>query len=631
MLQARDVFGQVLRKEPQHFGAANYLAQLQPNNPRAIAARAKLFLFGGHFQAALKDYDRVLQLSPRDVNALVYRGNALMGLRNHLAAIENFDQAILLDPKCAAAYNNRGSALSFLAQYELAIDSFERGIALGLEQASVYMNLGNAQHCSKRYLEAISSFDKAISLNPNPKFVLDSRFKALIHICDWKHRQETLEEISAKVAQRVDAAQPFVILACTDNPSMHLQAALTFGATRYPAVSQLGAISPRRNDKRVRIGYFSADFHNHATAYLMAEMFERHDRNQFELVAFSFGPDVQDAMRTRLAAAFDQFVDVRLLPDLEVAKLSRQIGIDLAVDLKGYTEGCRTGIFAARAAPVQVSYLGYPGTMGLDYIDYILADDTVIPETSRQHYTEKVVCLPHCYQVNDRQRKVSERKFGRSELGLPETGFVFCCFNNNFKITPSTFDGWMRILRRVEGSVLWLLEDNPLAAGNLRNEAQARGVDPQRVVFAQRMPLDEHLARHKSADLFIDTLPYNAHTTASDALWVGLPVLTCAGESFASRVAASLLKAIGLPELVTQSQQDFEDLAVELASQPQQLAGVREKLARNRLKTPLFDTEQFTRHIEQAYHAMHQRHVAGLLPEHIILEGGNLTPHGHKY
>ncbi len=306
--------------------------------------------------------------------------------------------------------------------------------------------------------------------------------------------------------------------------------------------------------------------------------------------------------------------------DEEVARLSRELGIDIAVDLKGFTEGSRTGIFAQRCAPLQVNYLGYPGSMGAEYMDYLIADKTLIPQESRQHYSEKIVYLPDSYQVNDVTRKISDKNFTRAELGLPQTGFVYCCFNNNFKIVPATFDCWMHILREVEGSLLWLREDNPTAAGNLRKEAELRGVDAGRLIFAGRMPLAEHLARQRVADLFLDTFPYNAHTTASDALWAGLPLLTCSGESFASRVAASLLRAVGLPELITLTQQEYEARAIELAKHPDKISEVRFKLERNRLTTPLFDTLLFTRHIEAAYTAMYERSCAGIPVTQIEIE-----------
>jgi len=322
-------------------------------------------------------------------------------------------------------------------------------------------------------------------------------------------------------------------------------------------------------------------------------------------------------MRTRVSAAMDRFVDVRNLPDREVARLSRELEVDIAVDLMGFTDNSRTGIFAERVSPIQVSYLGYIGTMGADYIDYLLADRTVIPEATRRHYLEKVVYLPDCFQANDSKRLASTKRFTRAEEGLPEQGFVYCCFNNNFKITPATFDLWMRILGRVDGSVLWLLESNPWAAGNLRKEAERRSISPDRLIFAGRLPLNEHLTRQSLADLFLDTLPYNAGATASHALWAGLPILTCMGEAFASRMAASLLHAIGLPELVTGTGAEYETLAAELALNPQQHLEIREKLMRNRLTAPLFDVSGFTRHLEAAYRAMHERHQLGLAPEDI--------------
>jgi predicted O-linked N-acetylglucosamine transferase (SPINDLY family) len=352
---------------------------------------------------------------------------------------------------------------------------------------------------------------------------------------------------------------------------------------------------------------------------LAAGLFESHDRDKFEVYAFSFGTDTKDEMQIRLEAAFDKFIDVESKTDKEIAELSRQMQIDIAVDLAGFTSGSRTGIFALRAAPLQINYLGYPGTMGADYMDYLIADRQLIPEEAKAHYTERIVYLPS-FQANDSKRKISDRVFTREELGLPQSGFVFCCFNNSYKITPSTFDGWMRILKQVNGSVLWLSETNPFATDNLRKEAKARGVDAQRLVFARKIPLlAEHLARHRAAGLFIDTLPYNAHTTASDALWAGLPVLTCTGEALASRVAASLLTAIDLPELVTTTQEDYEALAVELATNPEQLQAIRQKLERNRLTAPLFDTKLFTRHIEDAYTQMVERYQADLAPDHIYV------------
>jgi predicted O-linked N-acetylglucosamine transferase (SPINDLY family) len=356
--------------------------------------------------------------------------------------------------------------------------------------------------------------------------------------------------------------------------------------------------------------------------HLMAELFERHDRSKFELIAFSFGPDKRDETRARAVRAFDQFIDVRDRPDAEIALLSRSLEVDIAVDLKGFTQDNRAGIFACRAAPIQVNYLGYPGTMAAEFMDYIIADAILVPESERQHYREKIVTLPNSYQVNDRKRFSSDKMFDRAELGLPPAGFVFSCFNNNYKITPTVFDCWMRILKQCPGSVLWLLADNAKAASNLRNEAAARGVGEERLIFAPRVPLSDHLTRLRSADLFLDTLPYNAHTTASEALWAGLPVLTRAGDAFAGRVAASVLYAAGLPELVTESLEAYETLAIALASDSGRLAEIRRKLAGSRLDSPLFDTELFTRQLEAAYTAMYDNYNSGLAPADIHIAAG---------
>jgi predicted O-linked N-acetylglucosamine transferase (SPINDLY family) len=333
----------------------------------------------------------------------------------------------------------------------------------------------------------------------------------------------------------------------------------------------------------------------------MAQLFELHDKSKFEIIGFSFGPDKQDHMRKRAIAAFDQFYDIRDKTDQEAAQLSRDLGLNIAVDLKGFTLDARTGIFAYRAAPIQINYLGYPGTMGADFIDYIIADRVVIPENLQHQYSEKVLYLPDCYQVNDQTREIANTKYSRELLGLPNSGFIYCCFNANYKITPTVFDAWMRILKSVEGSILWLFEDNEKAASNLRLEATKRGVDSSRIYFAKRAPLPEHLARQKVADLFLDTWPCNAHTTTSDALWTGLPVLTFPGEAFASRVAASLLSAAGLPEMIVDSQSKYEALAINLAKNTEQLKNLKKKLLLSLNTAKLFNTTQFTRKIEDIY------------------------------
>jgi len=371
--------------------------------------------------------------------------------------------------------------------------------------------------------------------------------------------------------------------------------------------------------ERIRLAYLSADFHSHATAALMAGVFEAHDRQRFETIAVSYGPDDGSFMRARLTSAFDRFLDVRNKSDLEIGRMLRAHEVDIAIDLKGYTQDSRSGILALRAAPVQVHYLGFPGTMGAPYVDYILADRTVIPAEHVSQYSERIVTLPDSYQCNDRARPIAPVTPSRADAGLPETGFVFCSFNNSFKIGPQLFDLWMRLLKQVDASVLWLLQDNPAAARNLKREAERRGVAADRLVFAPRDNLDRHLARQRLADLFLDTLPYGAHTTASDALWAGVPVLTCAGDTFAGRVAASLLHAAGLPEMITYTLDDYEELALKLVRDAGTLSAITRKLRDNRETSPLFDTVRITRHLEAAYTHMWERSQRGESPEHFAV------------
>jgi hypothetical protein len=389
----------------------------------------------------------------------------------------------------------------------------------------------------------------------------------------------------------------------TDSLLAQRRAAEVWASDKHPLQNSLGALPDRDHspDERICVGYYSADFYEHATAYLIAEILELHDRHRFRIVAFNFGPVTRDGMQLRMKAAVDSFFDVSDLSDSGVAALSRTTGVDIAIDLKGFTQNQRAGIFANRAAPIQINFLGYPGTMGADYIDYIIADSELIPEASRPFYTEKVIYLPGSYQPNDRKRTISAGIVTRSEYDLPDEVFVYSCFNNNFKINPEVFDSWVEILKNVPHSVLWLLADNPSSVRNLRLEAEARGLSAKRLIFANRVPLANHLARHSLADLFLDTWPCNAHTTASDALWAGLPVLTLRGESFAARVGASLLRAVDLPELITETREHYVNKAIELGRSPTSVTALKDKLREGRMTASLFDSVSYARKLEAAY------------------------------
>ena len=533
-------------------------------------------------------------------------------------AIEHFSKALDINPDIEKGFLNKGAVLKELKRYDEALAAYEKALAINPDYAEAWSNKGVTLHELKRYDEAIAHYDKALTLKPDIDWASGDLLHTKMKICSWSGLAESLEDISKKVVANEKVTNPFALLALNDDIFLHKQSSEIYIQSRYPFNPVLEPIVKRPQSQKIRVGYFSADFKNHPVSLLTAELFELHDKNRFEITAFSFGVDDKSPMRLRLSQAFNSFIDVSDISDLGIAELSRNLQIDIAVDLGGHTQSSRTGIFSYRAAPIQIGYIGYLGTMGAEYYDYLLAGKTTIPDELQKFYSEKIVYLPS-YQVNDRKRTISERQFTRKELGLPETGFVFCCFNHNYKILPSTFDSWMRILNTVEGSVLFLYADNEWAKTNLIDEASLRGVDSARLVFGGRIPTEEYLARYRVCDLFLDTFPYNAGTTASDALWVGLPVLTLMGQSFASRMAASLLNAIGLPELITDTQEEYEALAIELGLNPKKLADAKLKLASNRLTTPLFDTPLFTRYLEAVYQKMMERYWADLPIEHIFI------------
>ena len=592
---------------------------LAPDNPMAWLNYGQTMSNLCLHKDALVCYDNALSLKPDYAEAWSNKGISLKALKRFDEAIAHYNKALELKPDFSEVLSHKGNILSVLRRYDEAITHFDKALSLKPDYAEAWSNKGVTLNELRRYDEAITHFDKALSLKPDIDWVSGDLLHIKMKICDWSALAESLEDIFKKVMANEKVATPFSLLALNDDALLHKKSSEIYIQSRYPFNPVLEPILKRPQGQKIRVGYFSADFHNHATGCLMAELFELHDKSQFELVGFSFGLITNDEMRQRLEKSFDQFIEVGNRSDIEIAQLSRDLNIDIAIDLKGFTQDARTGIFAHRAAPIQVNYLGYPGTMGADYIDYIIADKTLISPELQSCYSEKVIYLPDSYQVNDRKRLISERQFTRQELGLPESSFVFCCFNNNFKILPATFEGWMRILRAVEGSVLWLLQDNSWALENLKKEAEKQGVAPDRLVFAERLPLPEHLARHRQADLFLDTAPCNAHTTTSDALWVGLSVLTLMGESFGSRVAASLLNAVGLPELITSTQEEYEALAIELALNSKKLSEIKLKLANNRFTTPLFDTPLFTKNLEAAYIKMYEQYQADLEPEHIFI------------
>jgi predicted O-linked N-acetylglucosamine transferase (SPINDLY family) len=585
---------------------------------------------------------QAVALSPADASAHGNLGLALNRLGRSTEALTCFRQAIHLAPANPVHHYNLGTLLKELGDLDAAIAALGEAVrlrpahALGLnnlgaarlergdlagalacfEQASTdpgcveaHHNRGLALIRLGRVEEAVAAFDQSEVLRPGTSTYRRAQARGLI--CDWSRVDQT--DIAAAMRGGTgETIPPFTFLVLSDNPADQLACARRWAG--HFSAAATAAVAPRPDRDKIRIGYQSGDFRNHAVAFLMAELIERHDRTRFEVFAYSMGPDDHSAMRRRLMAAFDHFIDIREISYADAARRIGNDGIDILIDMAGYTELARSEIPALRPAPIQVNYLGYPGTMGAGFIDYIIADPTVAPMADQPFYSERIVHLPDCYQPNDTRRRADARTPSRTEAGLPERGLVFCCFNTPSKITRPVFDAWMTLLKTVDGSVLWLFDGGDATRRNLVREATARGVAAERLIFAPRLAPAAHLARHALADLFLDTLPYNAHTTASDALWMGLPVVTRLGESFAGRVAASLLRAAGLPELVTTSLDDYLAVARRLATEPARLAALRHKLLENRDIVPLFDIARYTRHLEAAYLRMWQIHQAGQPP-----------------
>jgi protein O-GlcNAc transferase len=605
------------RKFAEASATYDQLLALKPDQVEGWLGRGNLLTELTRFDEALSAIDTALSIKSDSAEAWLGRGNALSGLQRHGEARSAFDNALSIKPDLAEAWLGRGNLFGQLRRYQEALSDIDKGLAINSKLPQGWLYRGGLLAELQRHTEAFTAYDTAFALKPDFSTAEGSRLFAKMQLCDWKSLDQEIGHLTSSIRSRKNNCPVFAFLVISTSPKDQLDYARSWSAMAHPASSKPTWRGEIYNHDRIRVAYVSSDFHEHATSYLIANLFECHDQSRFEITAISTGPDDNSDMRRRLVRALPRFVDGRELSDTELALQIRQAEIDILVDLKGFTQNSRAGIFARRPAPVQVNYLGYPGTMGVEYIDYLIADRTVIPETDKDYYTEKIVYLPNSYQVNDTKRSISSRGIMRAECGLPVEGFVFCCFNNNYKILPAVFDSWMKILKQVGGSVLWLLGDNPTVAANLRREAAARGVDPERLIFASRMLLPDHLERHRLADLFLDTLPYNAHTTASDALWTELPVLSQIGSTFAGRVSASLLNAIGAPELIVATPEAYERLAIDLASNPKLLAAIKQKLAANRLVAPLFDTQRFARHIEAAYTQMHQRHLAGLPPDHI--------------
>lgn len=592
---------------------------LNPGFAEAHCNRGIVLQRQGRFDEALAAYGDAVRLRADYPDALNRAGIVLGELGRPDEALAVYRRLLETSPDHVDALSNSAATLLAKGRPDEALAALHQVLALKPDFPEAHYNLGNAWRELGDPEAAISAYQEALRLRPDYADAFSQLVYHRWRACDWNDYEASQDKL-LEMVRRGERVPPFYLLATRASAADQLICAEQWikpvvppsldGLPRYAAT----------DEARIRIGYLSGDFHQHATAHLMAGLFERHDRARFEVIAYSYGPNDRSPMRARLDRAFDRFVDISEMSHLEAAARIHADKVGILVDLKGYTHAARPQISACRPAPVQVSYLGYPATMGADFIDYVIVDKFVVPESQQPYFRERLVHLPNCYQVNDSSREPASTAPSREACGLPADGFVFCSFNNSYKISPAFFDIWMRLLAAVPRSVLWLLGTNHLVERNLRLEAGKRGIDPDRLVFAPIVPAADHLARHCHADLFLDTLPCNAHTTASDALWAGVPVLTCAGDTFAGRVAGSLLTAIGLPDLVTLSTEDYEKMAVALAWDAERLARLRAVLQQNHDASSLFDLPAFTRDIEAAYVRMWETWRAGRKPAGFAVE-----------
>lgn len=591
---------------------------LQPDAAVLLTNLGGVYLLRKLYDEAVAACRKALEIDPRMVQAWINLGNALQANNQFNEAAEACNKALELDANCGEAWGALGGLRykqDLLDEAELAC---RRDVALSPKNSAAWAQLGRVLDRQKRGKEAVEAFRQAYALNPREDYVLGDLLNVSLGLCDWTETESVKAKLPSAMEVNRKVVWPMTVILSSDDAILQLKAAQDFTSKMYPSRSRMSGAQAHGASNKIRLAFLSADFKTHPVSQLIVELLETFDRSRFEVLGFSFSPDSQDPLRRRIEKAFDHFCDLRGISDSDACQLIRKSNVDIAVNLGGYTEGHRAGIFALRAAPIQVSYLGYPGTMGADYIDYLITDKTVCPPGSEVFFTEKLAYLPNCFMPYDRTQKISDRVFTRQDFSLPDSGFVFCCFNNHNKINSEVFDVWMRLLGQLPGSVLWLSNGSQTIKDNLAMEASARGIDPARIIYAPRLEsMADHLARYRLADLFIDTFPYNAHTTACDALWAGIPVLTCMGQSFASRVAGSLLHTVGLPELVTSSLDEYEVLALELARNPARLSTLRQKLADTRLTSPLFDTQRLAKDIERLCTTMYERCQAGLNPKSI--------------
>ena len=614
---AQFTYGSVLvalQRYDEAFAAFGKALAINPAMIEAHLNRGNILVSRKRFNEAISCFEAAIRINGNYAEAHCNRAQALEECRRIGEALESCNTALALNPQNAEFHATRANILHRLKREAEALDALSTALSLHPGRADFHYNRGNILFQLKRFDEALQSYDRALRIDPQLDYVEGDRFFAKLMICDWADLADETEHLRSRVAAGHAVARPFAFMPAESSQTLQIRCANLFADREFPAMMPL-MIGQRHRHDRIRVAYLSADFSDHPVSHLLIGMFEHHDRARLETIAVSLGDSEPTPLRRRLENAFEHFVDAREVSDVQIARRLREREIDIAIDLMGPTQGARPGIFSYRPAPIQAIYLGFAGSSGASYMDYIIADRIVIPEAEQQLFQEKVVYLPDTFMGTDSARAVAADTPTRADEGLPESGFVFCSFGNTYKISPTIFDVWMEILRTTDNSLLWLSNANDVAKDNLRREAKQRGVNPERVVFARRVALNkDHLARHRLADLFLDTIPLGAHSTVCDALWAGTPVLTCAGATFGGRVAASALSALGLAELITHDISSYKKRALQLARDPNSLKALRERVAAHRDVFPLFDTRRFTSHIEAAYVSMWERYQKGEAP-----------------
>ncbi len=579
------------------------------------------YLVKEQFQEALKYYDRAIELKADYFEAYYNRGNAYLKLDFIDKALENYDYVLKIKGNYIPAIKSKAYLLTKIKKFKEAILEWDKLLSYDFESKKAYIQKADIYFDLNQLDEAIKNYKNALSLDSKESFLLGTMIHAKTKICDWENLDNELKDIEKKIKDKKKVSTPYPVTTFFDSPYLQLEASKIMNK-EYILKYTLDNNFSKKKFKKIKIGYYSADFRTHAMGHLMVRMLELHDKSNFEIYGFYFGPKIneKDQLQSRIMKCFDKFININSMSDLQVSQLSRKLNINIAVDLMGFTGNPnRFGAFIYRSAPIQVNFLGYPGTSGSDCIDYLVADKTLVPEKSQKFYSEKIIYLPDTYQPNEENKKISEKLITREKLGLPINNFVFCCFNSHQKINPVVFYTWMDILKKNTDSVLWLLKDNKFSKKNLKNYAAEEGVDPSRLIFAERVPHDEHLQRLKFVDLILDTYPYNAHTTCSDALRIGVPVLTRIGESFASRVAASLLNTLNMPELITKSHDDYKKLALYISNNSDYLKKLKNKIKENKINSNLFKTKIFTKNLEKSYTKIYDNYIKGLSKKNIEL------------